>query len=138
MYGKNWYGYASQKLEYDSQISCSSSCYYMLEKVGPNNFSGDFCYNGLLLEGFGYGGDYQISIGSQGSPKVSPLLNELSLQRYAIGNGHFQGFNSSHETVAYDLRQLNNILFTIFYLQWLFMCHDASWIYVLRHFLCNI
>lgn len=78
----------------------------MPEKTGPSNFSGDFCYNGLLPEGFGFGEDYQISVGSQGPPRVSPALNESSHQRYATGKGHFQGFNTSHETSAYDLRQL--------------------------------
>lgn len=105
-YGENWYGSAPQKTEYESQISGGSRCYYMPEKTGPSNFSGDFCYNGLLPEGFGFGEDYQISVGSQGPPRVSPALNESSHQRYATGKGHFQGFNTSHETSAYDLRQL--------------------------------
>lgn len=105
-YGESWYGCAPQKTDYESQISGGSRCYYMPEKTGPSNVSGDFCYNGLLPEGFGYDEDYQISAGSQGPPRVSPVPNELSLQRYATSNGHFQGFNSSHETAAYDLRQL--------------------------------
>lgn len=69
----------------------------MPEKTEPKNFSVIFT-------------DYQTSIGSQGPQKVSPLLNELSLY------GHFQRFNSSHETIAYDLRELNSISSTNFYL----------------------
>ena len=52
-------------------------------------------------------------------------LNEYSFKRYATGNRHFQGFNSSHETVAYDLRQMNSILFTNFIFND-FFCYDAS------------
>lgn len=31
-------------------------------------------------------------------------LDDFSFKRYDTGNGHFQGFNSSHEIVVYDLR----------------------------------
>lgn len=104
-HGESWYVSAPQKTDYESQISGGPSCYIMPEKTGPSVVSGDFSYNGLLPEGYGYDKDYQISVGSQGPPRVSPVLNESSLQRYATSNGHFQGFNSSHETAAYDLRQ---------------------------------
>ena len=106
-YGESWYGSALQKTNYESPISDGSRCYYMPEKSGASSdVASDFCYNGLLPEGFGYDEDYKFSVVSQGPQRVSPVMNESSLQRYATSNRYFKEFNSSHEAVAYDLRQL--------------------------------
>lgn len=47
----------------------------------------------------------------------------LSLHKYAIANGNFQGFISSQETVAYHLRQINRIFLILLYI-YIYICGE--------------